>query len=168
MRATSDDIEIQLQKGMWMIVLLVPVFALFTIEMQRLEIAPIWWVPALALMVVASLAAPFVRPVSVVFRPGDRTLQVTYRLGIISKRYSFEQLDSIRSYVRIVGEADSYVDLEVRTKAGVRLSLICLPAAWDKFAILNGFSGAREPQELTELRRRISSATGIRDLGFCN
>ena len=92
---------------------------------------------------------------------------VRYRIGGRQKVYRFDELDFIRSYIRVSGEADTYVRLEVCLKNGKHIPVIEEHAAWERSVPCFGLSGAREPEDLSILRGKISSATGLRDLGFC-
>jgi len=167
MTLDSTDIAIQPQKGAWALIL-IPLLAIaFAFEMYRLGINPLWWQAPLALISMVILVVPFKTPFAIVFRPSARTMELRYRLGKRPTVYSFNELDSIQSYIRVSGEADTYVQLEVHLKNGQRIPLIKEHAAWDGSAPVFGLSGAREPTGITTLREKISSATGIRDLGFC-
>ncbi len=167
---STPDIDIMLlsQKGAWIQVLVVLLAAASASQMLLLEINPVWWVPPHVLVAAVILFSLFATPIAIAVRPCVRTMVLRYQLGYRSKSYSFDELDSIWSYVRVSSGADTDVVLEVRLKNGERVVLVSARAAWDKFAAPIGFSGAREPQDLTDLRRQISSATGMRDLGFCN
>lgn len=167
MNPDSTDIVIQPLKGAWMLIFIYPLLAAFAFGMFGLGINPFWWAPPIALISVEIMLIPFAAPFAVVFRPSIRTMELRYRLGRHSNVYSFNELDSIQSYIRVSGESDTYVQLEVSLKNGKRIPLISERAAWDSSAPILGLSGAREPDGLTNLRRKISSVTGMRDLGFC-
>ena len=166
MSPAATDITIRPQKGTWMFVFVPFLVAVFASEMVLQRINPFWWVPPLILISLVMLV-PFRDPFAIVFRGSSRTMEVRYRIGRRPRIYSFDDLDFIQSFIRVSGEADTYVQLEVRLKNGKRIPLISENAAWDSSAPLFSLSGAREPQDITNLRRQISSSTGIRDLGFC-
>jgi hypothetical protein len=162
------DIVIRLQKRAWVLLLVPFLFAAFVTEMLRLGINPLWWVPPLVLISLAVAVILFKTPFAIVIRPSTKTIELRYPIARRPHVYSFDELDFIKSYVSFSGEADVYVELEVRLKSGKRIPLAKEHAAWNRSAPVIGTSGAEEPQDLTSLRRKISSTTGVRDLGFCN
>lgn len=165
MTTDCTDIAIRPQKSAWVLIFIPLLSIAFAFEMFRLGINPLWWQPPLALISLAIVVVPFKTPFAIVFRPSTKSMELRYRLGRHPTVYSFNELDFIQSYIRVSGEADTYVQLEVHLKNGQRIPLISEHAAWD--APFVGLSSAREPAGITNLRRKISSATGIKDIGFC-
>jgi hypothetical protein len=170
MTVNSKDITIQPQEGSWLLFVLCPLLAAaFSAEMLRLEVWPVWWVPAVVLLLAAPCLSALIKPVEIAFRTGSRTFELTYRLGGLIKNgrtVPFDELKSIRSYIDSAGE-DAYIRLVLRLKTGERIELKHEHPDWDSSATLfGGLTGCREPQAMAALRRRVASLTGIEDLGF--
>lgn len=164
MNPDDAEISIQPQKGVWMLIFIPLLAVAFASEMLRLGVNLFWWLPPLALFSLAVLVAPFKSPFAIVFRPSARSMELRYILRRNPLVYSFDELNLIRSKVLVSGKS-TYVQLEVCLKNGKGITLISEDPAW--VAPFVGRSSMREPAGITNLRKQISSATGIKDIGFC-
>ena len=140
-------------------------FAAFAAEMHRIGINFLWWAPPLAFSFVLVLAALLRRTQEVVFCPQTQIMELRYWSGMATREYPFAELDSIRSYVKISGENDTYIQLEIQMKNGDQIAIKTEMPSWDKSAVI-GLAGCHEPENLTYLRQQIASLTGIEDRGF--
>lgn len=166
MPAIHQDITVHPQRGSWVLLFIPLVVAAFALEMSRQEIKAIWWVPPLAVFSFIFLAKVYSTPNKIVFSSGARTMDVEYRFGRQVKRYAFDELLSIRSFIKLSGENDAYVLLEVQLKNGDQVTIKTENPSWDDSALI-GLSGCREPEGIKKLREQIASITAIDDLGFC-
>lgn len=164
MNPETAEITIQHRKGVWMLIFIPLLAVAFASEMFRLGVNLFWWFPPLALFSLAFLVAPFRAPFAIVFRPSARRMELRFMLRRNPLVYSFDELDSIRSKILESGKS-TYVQLEVCLKNGKGIALISEDPAW--VAPFIGRSSMREPTGISNLRRKISSATGIKDIGFC-
>jgi len=168
MNTPDTVITLHPQEGAWLFVFIVLLLAASASKLLLLEINLIWWIPLHVFFVVVMLLYLLAKPFAISFSSIRREMEVKCRLGYRSRNYSFDELDSICSYLSLSGKAGTNVILELRLKTGQRIVLMSAKADWDRSAAPIGISGAREPQDLADLRKRISLITGVRNVGFCN
>ncbi|MDD4910902.1 MAG: hypothetical protein PHP57_01275 [Sideroxydans sp.] len=162
MSSDSETLIFSPQKGIWVLFLLAPLLALaFVLFMLQYEIKLIWWAPPLALTLFMVLALPFFKPYKIIFVPSNRIVEVHHRLRAKPTCYIFDELESIKSCDTFSGEGDTYIQLEVLLKNGNRIALLTTSPVWGTF-----LSGYTEPEELSNLRGKIATMAGIKDLGF--
>jgi hypothetical protein len=133
----------------------------FVLVILQYEIKLFWWVPPLALTLFMVLAVPFFKPYKIVFVPSNRIVEVHRRLRAKPTCYTFDELESIRTCDIFSGEGDTYIQLEIQLKNGNRVALITASPVWGTF-----LSGYTEPEELSDLREKVATMAGIKDLGF--
>jgi hypothetical protein len=161
----TNDISVQPDRGMWALVFIPLFVAVIALEMINREIPFLWWVPPSVLFTGLLLSLPFRCPREVVFRAENRTMELRYRFWRPSKFHSFEDLESIHSYIKESGENSTYIQLEVRLKNTKRIGIKMEEPSWENAGFF-GWKDCQEPQSLANLRRQIASLAGIKDLGF--
>ena len=98
----------------------------------------------------------------------NKALAVRYRLGGLFKKNEsilFSEIESVQSCARFTGDNDAKVELELRLRNQRRLVLKSMDPDWESVFCL-GLSGCIEPTQIRELRDRVVSVTGTKDLGF--
>lgn len=163
--STEPDIAIRPEPETWRLVFSLFMISAIVFAMFYVGIGPFWWV-SLALISIATSVRPFKAPVEIVFRSDPRTMELRYRTGRRPDVYTFDELNYVRSHSDVSGDGDAYFQLAVTLRSGERIPLKRELATWDpSYPWWRGMSGAREPQSLTDLRRKIASVAGIQDFG---
>lgn len=167
--AACEDITIRLPAGWWGIcglVILATGLITPSLWMHGGSVFLRLVLPCLFLLLsLLSISLQWVKPVEVGFCKSRRTVTVIYPFKQ-ARTYGFEELESIQSILRVTGDNDPGVSLELMLKSRERLVLKAGPPDWSPTSPLFGFSGCCEPKEFASLRHQIAALTGTRNLGF--
>jgi len=123
----------------------------------------------LFLLLLGSFTCLFLRPSEILISEAEQIVSVGFRLGRLMKRNrvcQFAEVKSIQSSLKISGDNDPQVSLELILKNNERFVLKKLIPEWSPSSPLIGFSGCIEPKEIEALRMQIAALTGIENSGF--
>jgi hypothetical protein len=162
MNLYSETITFRPQKGMWVLFLLVSLFAIvFSIRMMQNEIMHNLVGVSISAILLVVLVVPFYKnPFKIILVSTSRIMEVHYLLRGKPIYYTFDELESINTR-DITCDGDAYIQLELLLNNGNRIVLKTTAPVWGTF-----LSGYKESEEISDLRRKIATMTGIKDLGF--